>query len=129
MTPWNASRDRESSYWSDLSDEADRLTEANRAEAEHQALTDRETGIAAMEAFLENQSMHDIAALLWDERQHEIEELKSVQFPGVADRTQLARWFKDAAKQYAEDTAERVDADDLADRAAEDNDEPTESDE
>lgn len=77
----------------ELTDLADELTEQNRVELMLRALNDQSTALDAMECFLENQGPRDISGLLWDVRHHS---------PGIQ------AWFREAAKQWAKDNAERV---------------------
>jgi hypothetical protein len=105
--------------WSRLEDKADRLTEQNRAELEYLAQTDRAHGIDALAELLANTDPRETAELLWDERQHELAD-ESLKLFGTVDRTPLARLIRDAAKQYAQDGAEKVRAEDLLDDGSDD---------
>lgn len=94
--------------WERLEEEAERLTEQNRIELQAKAQKDRETAIEAMEAYLENVHLRDVAILLWDERKDELSDLNRSIIPGQLYHTELARWFSAAAEQYARDNAEKV---------------------
>ena len=110
--------------WSEMEDEADRLTEENRCQLEQRAKTDRETAIESMAVRLQLMSHREIAEILWREREHELNDpelAKATRLDGRAaiNETELARLFADAASDYADDNAERVTVEDVADAAIE----------